>query len=134
MVRKVLALLAGVVMFFVVTMMVQLIGGFMFGMPGPDIIGNVEKMAEYVERMPLGAFVFLLLSYITGSFSAGFVMRIISRWDSLLLPIIVGTFGTIGWIFNIAQIRHPVWVTVIGFFCYIPFAIFGHRAAASSAR
>lgn len=134
MVRKILALLAGLFIFFLVTTLIQFISGLMYGMPNPEIIGNIDRMNEYVAQMPAGAFTLLLLSYVVGSFASGFLMRMISRWDSLVLPLIVGTLGTVGWIFNIGQIQHPMWVVVIGFLCYIPFTILGHRAAAGTAR
>ena len=130
MVRKILAFIAGLITFWIIATLIHLISGLIFGLPAPDVIGNAEKMAAYVAAMPLGAFVGLLLSYIIGSFVSGLVMRIISRWDSLVLPIAIGLIGTAAWAFNVMQIPHPTWVTVLGFFCYIPFAIIGYRAAA----
>jgi hypothetical protein len=131
MVRKVLGLLAGLVTFFVVTNLLQLLNGLIFGMPSPDVIGNMEKMKQFVAGMTAGGFVGLLLSYIVGSFAGGFVIRKISRWESILLPMIVGLLGTLAWTYNVTKIPHPMWVTILGFLCFIPFALLGHRAAAS---
>jgi hypothetical protein len=129
MVRKILALIAGFITFGVVVTLIQLINGLIFGMPTPDVIGNPEKMAAFVAAMPMGGFIGLLVSYGVGSFASGFVMRVISKWGSLVLPIVIGLLGTTAWVYNVAQIPHPMWVTILGLFCYVPFAILGHRAA-----
>lgn len=128
MVRKILAFLAGLIIFMVVVTLIQLLSGLMFGMPNPEIIGHPEKMKEYVAGMPTGAFVGLLISYIVGSFTSGFVMRKIAQWDSLVLPLIIGLIGTIAWAYNVIQIPYPMWVTILGFLCYIPFTILGYRS------
>jgi hypothetical protein len=132
MLRKLLAFIAGFITFGVVVTLIQLVSGLIFGMPSPETIGDQVKMAAFVAAMSTGGFVGLLLSYIIGSFVSGFVTRVISRWESLLLPILIGLIGTVAWTYNVTQIPHPMWVTVLGFFCYIPFAILGHRAAAGT--
>jgi ABC-type multidrug transport system permease subunit len=91
-------------------------------------MGNPEKMKAFVAEMSVGAFIALLLGYIIGSFASGFVMRKLSQWDSLVLPLIVGLLGTAGWFYTVVQIPHPMWVIVLGFLCYIPFAILGYRS------
>ena len=128
MARKILALVAGVITFWVVVTLVHLISGLIFGMPSFETMSSPEKMKAFVAAMSVGAFIGLLLAYIIGSFASGFVMRKISQWDSLVLPLIVGLLGTAGWIYNVAQIPHPMWVTVLGFLCYVPFAILGYRS------
>jgi len=134
MLRRVLAFIAGLITFAVIVTLVQLISGLIFGMPSPDTVGNSEKMARFVAAMSVGGFVGLLISYIVGSFVAGFAMRAISRSDSLILPSIIGLIGTIGWAYNTMQISHPTWVTILGYLCYVPFASLGYRAAAGVSR
>ena len=129
MVRKLLALIAGLLTFWIVATLIQLASGFIFGMPNPDILGNAEKMTAYVAQMPVGAFIALLLSYVLSSFASGYVARTISRSDSLIIPIVIGVLETIPWAYTITQIPHPTWVVVLGFICYIPFTLLGHRVA-----
>ena len=129
MVRKILAVIAGLITFYVVVSGVQMLNGIIFGAPPPETMTDPAAMSAYVAGLPTAAFIVLLLGYVLGSFVAGFVMRKISHWDSLVLPLIVGVLGTVGWIANLAMVPHPIWVAVVGFFCYIPFAILGHRAA-----
>lgn len=127
MIRKILALIAGLITFFVVTSLVQVLNGFIFGMMDANSLGDVEKMKAFVASMSPWAFVGLLLSYVIGSVAAGVVMRIISRSNSIVPPMAVGVIGTVSWIYNVTNIPHPMWVMVTGFFCYVPFVLLGHR-------
>lgn len=129
MVRKILAFIAGFLTFMILVVVIQVINGLIFGMPTQDTMNDPVRMQAFVSAMPIGAFVGLLVSYIVGSFGSGFVMRKISRWDSLVLPILIGLIGTLGWAYTITQIAHPIWVTVVGFLCYLPFTLLGHRTA-----
>ena len=129
MLRKILVLIAGFVSFVVVVTVVQLINGLIFGMPKTETLNSPEAMQAYVTSMPVGAFIGLLVSYIVGSFSSGYLMRVISKWDSMLLPLVIGLIGTCGWAYTITQISHPIWVTIAGFLCYLPFTFLGYRAA-----
>ena len=128
MARKILGLIAGLVTFFVAATLIQLLSGLVFGMPSPEILGNPDKMKEYVATIPIGGFVGLLVSYIVASFAGGFVMSKLARWDSLVLPLILGLIGTLGWIYTFMQIPHPLWVTILGLLCFVPFAILGYRS------
>lgn len=129
MVRKLLALVAGFLTFMIAVTVIQVINGLIFGMPKPETLSSPEMMQAYVSAMPVGASIGLLFSYVVGSFASGYLMRVISKWDSLILPIVIGLIGTFGWAYTITQISHPIWVTIAGFFCYLPFTLLGHRTA-----
>ncbi|MGQ0543355.1 MAG: hypothetical protein ACT4O9_16155 [Blastocatellia bacterium] len=127
MVRKILALLAGLVTFFVLVSIVQVISAGIYGMPSAEAMSNPELMSAFIASMPASAFILLAFAYILGSFGSGFVMQKIARWDSLVLPLIVGLLGTSAWAYNAFTYVHPTWMTVLGFFCFIPFALIGYR-------
>jgi len=129
MVRKILALIAGFLTFIIVVTIVQVINGLIFGMPKPETLNSPEAMQAYVSSMPTGSFLGLLVSYIVGSFSSGYLMKVISKWDSMLLPLVMGLIGTCGWAYTITQISHPIWVTIAGFLSYLPFTFLGYRTA-----
>ncbi len=94
-------------------------------------MADPARMAGFVSKMPIGAFVILMVGYFVGSFESGFVKRMISKWDSLILPIAIGLLGMFGWIVTISSSRHPQWITIVGFICFLPFTILGHKAAKS---
>ena len=131
MIRKILAVVAGIITAIVVFMVMQAIGGAIYGSPQVPEGGGMPDpavMAVYIQTLPVGAFVLLALGYIIGSFAGGFVARKISQSDSLVIPVIIGAVLTLAWILNISMVPHPMLMAVIGFFCYIPFTILGHRA------
>jgi len=132
MARNILAVIAGIVAAFVVFMIMQAIGGAIYGKPQISDGGGMPDstvMAAYIQGLPVGAFVLLALGYVIGSFAGGFVAGKISRSDSLVVPLIIGVVLTFGWIINFAMLPHPMLMVVLGFFCYIPFTILGHRIA-----
>ena len=131
MLMKIVALIVGFFTFVIVVSVIQLIGGMVFSAPTAEMMADPVSMSEFVAKMPFGAFVMLLLGYVLGSFISGFVMRKISKWDSLILPIVIAALGMLGWILTISSIPHPQWVTIIGFLCFLPFTILGHKAARS---
>ena len=131
MVRKILALLAGFITANLIIIVVQFIGGLIYGMPKIKP-GDTAAIAAYVAGLPATAMLLVALGYALGYFVAGFLMRKISRWDSLVLPVILGILGTIGWTLNIANIPHPTWMIILGYLCFIPFALIGHWVASRS--
>mgnify|MGYP003389963385 CR=1 FL=1 len=126
---KIVALIVGFFTFVIVVSIIQLIGGMVFSAPTAEMMADPASMAEFVSKMPIGAFIMLLLGYAIGSFASGFLMRTISKWDSLILPIVISALGMLGWILTIFAIPHPTWVTIVGFLCFVPFTILGHKTA-----
>lgn len=131
MVRRILALLAGFIAANVIIILTQLIGGLIYGMPKIEP-GDTGAIAAYVASMPMSAMLLVAAGYAIGYFTAGFVTRKISKWNSILLPGILGILGTIGWTLNISKIPHPLWMIVLGYLCFIPFVFLGHWVAGSS--
>lgn len=132
MVRKILAVIAGLLSAILIFMIMQAIGGAIYGKPQMPEGGGMPDpaaMAEYIKGLPIGAFVLLALGYIIGSTAGGFIARKISLSDSLVVPVIIGVVLTLAWVANISMVPHPIWLTVVGFFCYIPFTILGHKLA-----
>jgi hypothetical protein len=129
MVRKIIGGVIGLVTFFILASIIQTVNGLVYGAPPPETMTDLAAMSNYVAGLPAGAFTVLLAGYIVGSYAGGLVARVISKWDSLLIPIVIGALGTIGWIANVAVIPHPLWVIVVGMFCFIPFTLLGHRSA-----
>lgn len=130
MVRKILAFLAGLIAAIAITIVAQLLNALIFGVPRIQP-GDTEALAAYVAGLPAAAFILVAAGYAVGYFVGGFLMRKISRWDSIVLPALLGIFGTAGWTLNISKIPHPTWMIVLGFFCFLPFAFLGYRLAGS---
>ena len=128
MVRKIIAVLAGFVTANLIIILVQLVGGLIYGMP--KIEGrDTPALAAYVASMPTAAKLLVLFGYALGYVVAGYLMRKISKSNWIVLPGILGLLGTIGWTLNLAQIPHPIWMAVVGYLCFSPFTLLGHVLA-----
>lgn len=127
--RKILGFIAVLVLANIVIITSQMISGMIFGMPADLDRNDPASMGKYISTLPVTAFLFVLVGYAVGYFFGGFVMQKIARAGSLWLPLILGGLGTLGWIMNVAMLPHPMWIVVLGFLCFIPFAIFGHKLA-----
>lgn len=128
MVRKILAFIAGLVIANIVIIVIQIFSGMIFGMPEDLDRNNPASMAQYISTLPLAAFLLVLVGYAAGYFLGGFVMQKIARSGGLILPLTLGALGTLGWIMNVMMIPHPLWIVIVGFICFIPFAVLGFKA------
>lgn len=129
MARKILGFIAGLVVANIVIILSQMISGTIYGMPENLDKNDPAAMAAFISGLPVSAFLLVLAGYAVGYFIGGFIMQKIARSGGLVLPIILGGLGTLGWIVNVAMLPHPTWIVVLGFVCFIPFAILGHRFA-----
>src|SRR5688500_13573937 len=130
MLRKILALLVGIIVANVIITLMHLVNGLIYGMPKIES-GDSAAIATYVASLPTLALLVVAFGYALGYFVAGFAMRKVSRWHSSVLPVVLGVLGTLGWVLNLMNIPHPIWMTLLGFFCFIPFALVGHYIAGS---
>ena len=131
MVRRILALLAGFVVANVIIIAMQFVGGLIYGFP-KIAPGDTASIAAYTASLPTSAMLLLAFGYALGYLVGGYLTRKISKWNSIVLPSILGILGTIGWTLNISNIPHPTWMIVLGYLCFIPLALLGHRLASSS--
>ncbi len=127
MLRKILAGIAGVFISNATFILVQSLSGRIFGMPTDPT--DPVAMSEYFTGLPATAFLIVLAGYALGSYLGGFAMNKIAKWDSLILPLVLGIMGTLAWAVNITVIPQPTWMVIAGFFCFIPFALLGYRSA-----
>ncbi len=127
MIRKILAGIAGIIVFVGLVSTFEYVNGLIFGAPNVEARNDLEALQQFIAQMPVGAGILLLVGYAVGSFVSGFVMAKIARWDSLVLPLVLGILGTLGWILNTIALPHPLWIKILGYLCFIPFALIGYR-------
>jgi hypothetical protein len=112
--RKILAVVAGVILAGIVTYAVQKIGHQVYPPPEGMDIKNMEAMKAYVSKLPMGALLFLLLSYIAGSFTGGWLAAKIARTSQIHLPLTVGGVQLLFGVINLITIPHPMWFAIAG--------------------
>ncbi len=129
MLRKILAGLAGILIANATFILARNLTGLIFGVPAELNPNEAQGLSASFADLPVGAFLLLLAGYALGSYLGGFSMNKISRWNSLILPLVLGIMGTLGWVAEVVGSQFPAWVVIIGFFCFIPFALLGYRSS-----
>ncbi len=89
---------------------------------------DLAAISEVVKQLPLSAFLFLLINYIVCSFLGGIISTLISKRETMLPMLVVGIALTLGGLYNVMSIKHPMWFAVISLFSYLPFSYFGYWA------
>lgn len=125
--KKILSVIAGFIAGYLVIMLIEYINHKMYPLPpGFDLsLADRETKGFFMEMMPAGAFMMLLLAYTLGSFSGGIVSFVIS--ENIQQPLIVGGALTIGGIANMLMVPHPVWFAIVSLLVYLPFAFAGGK-------
>ena len=127
--RSVLAVIAGLIVASVVMMAVEFINGHhLYPELGNAAMGltDPEQIRAVMAKAPAGAFVVVLIGWILGSFSGGFVAAKVDK--TMRVAIVTGLLLTVLGILNNLMLPPPAWfwASVIVF---LPSAWLGGRTA-----
>ena len=119
--RNVLATLAASIAAFITIGLLQYLNGLLFPLPEDTDFTDAAVVATIIERLPAGAIVGLLVSYIVGSGVGGAM----AAWlgEGLGAAIAVGVVLTLAGFANLASLPHPLWLAVLTTLIYIPCAV-----------
>ena len=135
-VRLILALAVGIIVFSLTVAGVEAIGHLVYPQPPEfaeigarmsEAMANrdqsalersqldlAEAMAAYVRTAPLGAFVFVVVAWITGAFVGGGVAALVTPWRRRTAAMLVG-LADVGAILLVSWlIPGPGWMPVVG--------------------
>ena len=113
MIRNVAAALAGIVTAFVMIMLIEKLGHFIYP-PPPDLdFSNPEAIRPYMATLPFLALMFPMLAWITGTFAGSLVACSIATARPMAFAIIVGGLVFAGTVSNLIVIPHPLWFSVL---------------------
>ena len=125
--RKILAVVAGVILAGIVVYAVEAIGHQVYPPPEGLDMKNMEAMKAYVATLPAGALLFVLLAYALGSFAGGWLAAKIARTSQIHLPLTVGGVQLLFGIINIVMIPHPTWFAIASVIVFLPAAYLGGK-------
>jgi len=133
MVRRILAVIAGLFAGFLLVTLVEALSPLLFTMlPGLNP-KNPESIRQFAEQIPAGSLVVVLLAHALGSFGGGWLAAFIARVKPVQHALIVGTFVMIAGIVNLAIIPHPLWFSILDVLVYLPSAYLGGTMVTSAA-
>jgi hypothetical protein len=125
--RSVLAVLAGLVVCFVLILAIQALGMLLYPPPPGLDFNDREAMQELLQNVPVGALLLVLASYFVGVLAGSWVAGRLAGRAAVLHGLIIGVFFFGAAVVNLMQIKHPLWFTVASLGLFLPAAWLGGR-------
>lgn len=125
--RKILAVVAGVILAGLLVYAVETVGHQVYPPPADLDMKNMAAMGAYVATLPIGALLFVLLAYALGSFAGGWLAAKIARTSQIHLPLTVGGIQLLFGILNLIAIPHPLWFAIAAVSVFLPAAYWGGK-------
>jgi hypothetical protein len=114
MLRKVSAVLLGVLVAFATVMVLEWLGHQVYPVP-PDVdFNDPQQMRQYVATLPLGAFASILLGWMLGTITGGLAACYVAREKPVVFASIIGAIMLAATITNLVLIPHPTWFSIAG--------------------
>lgn len=129
MVRSILAVVAGMLVAFVLIVCVEMIGMRVYPPPTDMDPRNIESIKSAMARIPLGAMLFVLLAYTVGSVAGGWVAARFAPSAGLSHAMFVAALLFGAGLMNLMTVPHPVWFWVASSAIYFLGAWSGAQAA-----
>jgi len=110
--RYTLAVIAGAIAAVLCVAAVESLGHALYAPPADLDIADPQAMAAYLQSMPAGAFLFVLLAWVIGTVVGGLVACMLARTRPQLFALVIGGLMLLGAFANFAMIPHPTWFMV----------------------
>ena len=125
--QKILAVISGIAVGMIFVFVGDYCASLIVPFPKDMDMSNKQNLVEFMNHVPVSAFLAMLMGYMAGALGGGLVATLISGREFLRPAMVVGIILTIENIFNQLEIPHPLWFTVVSTLVYIPMAWCGHR-------
>ncbi|WP_166828837.1 hypothetical protein [Thalassoroseus pseudoceratinae] len=125
MLNKILAVGLGFGAGFLVVGLAMFISSLIYPPPKDLDMQDREAMTSFVQSLPVGAFLVVLLGHASGALVGGFVCGLISNEVWQLGPLIVGVGFLLSGILNLRMVPHPTWFAALDLLLYLPAAWLG---------
>lgn len=129
--RSILAVLLGLILAGVVIATVEATSHQIYPPPEGLNLSDPEAALAVMSDVPTGALVFVLLAWILGSFTGGWLSARVADRAKTVHAFVVGGILMIAGILNMMIIPRPVWFWIAGLVVFLPFAYLGRLVAGS---
>ena len=129
MVRKILALLIGILAGGVFNMAIVTVSHAVYPLPEGLDPNDFDAFRAHVEAngLPTGAMIMVLAAHAGGSFVSGFVCGLIALRSWYVAAVVLGLVWTCGGIAMLMMLPAPTWFAVADVVLYVPAALLGVR-------
>ena len=112
MLRKILAVVLGVVAAVIIIIAIEALGHSIYPPPDNLDVANREAMEVYVASLPLAALLFVMTAWIAATLAGGLLACFIAKERPFVYANIVGALVLIGTFINLMSITHPMWFSI----------------------
>ncbi len=116
--KRVLAVLAGLVVGILVIFLSQAIEMLIFPPPVNFDPNDPIQLKELMEKAPPTSLALVLIGYFLGAFVGGLIATVVVKGQSWVPALIVGAVLTVLGLINLLAIPHPIWFTMSGLIIY----------------
>ncbi|MGQ0642030.1 MAG: hypothetical protein ACT4P6_14865 [Gemmatimonadaceae bacterium] len=111
MLRRILAVAAGVVVFLAVVALLDGLASVLFPAP-PSIETNADAIPDQMPSIPLGALVIVLAGSTLAAFGGSYVTGMLGGAGVSYWPYVTGAIGLAATVTNALSLPHPLWFVV----------------------
>jgi len=121
--RGLLAIVLGLVMFFVVVLAGEFLGMSIYGIKVDP--NDPHSINDVIKTIPTRALVAVVLAWACGAFVGGWVAASLAPARKIAFGLAIGVVGLLITIVNLVSLPHPVWMWVVGAAELVPAAYLG---------
>jgi len=112
MVKKVAAAVLGIIAAGAIVAIVEALGHAVYPIP-PDVdFDDPVQFGNYVQRLPIGAFLFVAGAWTLATLGGGLLACFIAKEKPFVYSGIVGGFVLVATVANLMMIPHPLWFSI----------------------
>ncbi len=112
MVKKIAAAVIGIVVAGGIVFAVESLGHTVYPLPADLDMNDPVEFGNYVESLPIGAFIFVAGAWVLGTLGGGLLACFIAGEKPRVYSSIVGGFILVATIANLIMIPHPLWFSI----------------------
>ena len=112
MVKKIAAAVIGIVVAGGIVFAVESLGHTVYPLPADLDMNDPVEFGNYVESLPIGAFIFVAGAWVLGTLGGGLLACFIAGDKPRVYSSIVGGFILVATIVNLIMIPHPLWFSI----------------------
>lgn len=127
MIKSTLSVLAGLAAAIAIFLVGEQINHSLYPTPAGFDFSNTAAVKTFYDNQPLTYWLIVLAVWTCGSFACGAIIKLISKSEKILLPLVAGGILTASGVANIFSLPQPMWFTVIGLLLFLPSVYLGFR-------
>lgn len=127
--RSILAVLAGIVVGFVVVAALEFLDTTLFPLPAGLDLHDTAAIKQAMARAPLAALILVIVGWGISALLGSWVAARIARAPKVLHGMIVGIFLLGAAITDMLEFPHPVWFWICGLLIFLPASYIGSGLA-----